>query len=297
MRTRLTLRFVILSCLLIPGYRGGTAPAAGYLSAAGIVVLSDGTSGSGFYWNQQGRIYFVTARHLLYQTNKEAHGSTFQLRGDRALVRSPATAGPRVTLLSLDLHKLEVDKRTRFHPFHDVAVIEVGTVGTDPAKVSPLLSPGVRALVDKSTNAELPSPVTTFRALKQLIAGTGCFFIGYATSLEAEAYSRAGVESSQPWTRVGRIMAVNYREGTILVGTRVYQGDSGAPVFELGDSPHGIWRGRLIGVVSGYAKRRPTEDDDADDASGALWNAEYTVVESADYVAELTAENGQLAVR
>lgn len=296
MRTRSTLRVVVLSLLLL-GTGSRSAPLDGYLSKAGLVVLSDGTSGSGFYWNRERRVFFVTARHLLYQTNREVTGSTFQLRGDRALVRSPLTAGLRVTLLNLDLHRLEVDKRTRFHPFHDVAVIEVGTIGTNHTSTFLVLSAGVRDLTASEKNAELIAPAIRNRALKNLVAGTGCFFIGYATSLDTEAYSRSGVESSQPWTRVGRIMTVNYREGTILIGTRVYQGDSGAPVFELGDSPQTIWCGRLIGVVSGYAERRPTGDDDEDDVSGALWNRDYTVVESADYVEELTAESGHLEVR
>lgn len=279
----------LLVLMGLPGTRAGPVPVEGYLSAAAIVGISDGSSGSGFYWSREGIVYFVTARHLLLATNHSPMAELYKVKSSRALVRSPVPTGTRMNILALDLDNLQGARRIRVHTFHDIAAIEIGHWATNLPDLMLQLSPGVRDVSGNPEGTPLACAAPNVRPLNDITAGTRCFLVGYATSLSAQENFRAGVDPSLPWARMGRIMVVNYQQGTLWVRSRVFPGDSGGPVFEAEAGSIDPWRGRFIGVISEYMEATGLGNSDEEDPAEAFWDQGYTVVESADSLMELTS--------
>jgi len=289
MKSPTSIWMALLVMMGLPGTRAGPVPVEGYLSAAGIVGISDGSSGSGFYWSREGIVYFVTARHLLLATNHSPMAELYKVKSRRALVRSPVPAGTRMNILALDLDNLQEARRIRVHMSHDIAAIEIGQLTTNRPNLPFRLSPGVQDVSGNPEGTPLACAAPNVWPLNDISAGTRCFLAGYATSLGAQENSRTGVEPSLPWARMGRIRVVNYRQGTLWVRSRVFPGDSGGPVFEAAAGAPDPWRGRVIGVISEYVEATALGNSEEEDPAEAFWDQGYTVVESADSLMELTS--------
>ena len=261
-----------------------------FLSCAVIIVLADGSSGSGFYWNRGGTIFLVTARHILFVPDRGADNHSFKLVSHQAILRSPVLARnvPRVNLFLLDLAKLHEARLTRHHSNHDVAVIQIGSVATTLPHPPVVLSVGVRALSPNAAS-DLDFAALPTKELKDVAAGSGCFFLGYATSLGPEEYSSLGIELSRPWARTGRIVRVNHRAKTLLIECQIYHGDSGGPVFELEGLGPNTSRVRLLGVASQFIRLKEHRQEGEFDCDQTWSRRGYTVVESADVLVDLTS--------
>lgn len=297
MKSPASLWMALLVLMGLPRTRAGPVPVEGFLSAAAIVGISDGSSGSGFYWSREEIVYFVTARHLLLATNQSPTAELYKLKSSRALIRSPVPAGTRMNILALDLDNLQGARRIRVHMSHDIAAIEIGQVATNRPSLTLRPSPGVQDVSGNPEGTALACAAPNVWPLNDISAGTRCFLVGYATSLGAQENFRDGVDPALPWARMGRIMVVNYQQGTLWVRSRVFKGDSGGPVFEAEAGSIDPSRGRFIGVISEFVETTALGNSDEEDPAEAFWDQGYTVVESADSLMELTSASNPWTAR
>jgi hypothetical protein len=89
MKARLAWLLAFCSWFPWSGVAASLAMTHEIVSCAVIIVLADGSSGSGFYWNREGRIFLVTARHILFAADGDTDKHPLKLKSNQAIFRSP----------------------------------------------------------------------------------------------------------------------------------------------------------------------------------------------------------------
>lgn len=238
-----------------------------------LIKLSNGDSGSGFFFKSNTAVYLVTAKHVLFDPN------TQQLRDTRMEIvsysKDLSEATPNIT--AVDLATLAKENVVP-HPSQDVAVVRlfsIITMGTEE-KFADL--PGVKTeLVSKA--GLLCVGFESVKRLNQVLVGNDVIVFGYPTSLGLKNVPQ--IDSQRPLLRKGLVAGVDMRRRSIVLDCPSYPGNSGGPVVEA--DPEGFSkRFLIIGVISQYVPYA-----DGGKSFALMANSGYSIAVPVDFVLEL----------
>jgi hypothetical protein len=231
-----------------------------------LITLNNGTSGSGFYINTTTAMYFVTAKHVIFDPN------TGVLRGEEVdpathnvtrtvvaelLSYSKDSSDPTPNLLTVDLSAMVKTGDLKAHPTEDVAVVKLGT----PPAENPTTTPGQTTSISfitgvivksRSTNGPVAASVETLKRFDQVLTGNEVIVFGYPNSLGLQ--QKPQFDSHRPLLRKGIVAGQNTQRRSIILDCPAYQGNSGGPVLqiEMDDANFLTTRFSIIGVVSEF---------------------------------------------
>lgn len=218
-----------------------------------MITLDTGSSASGFYFhdNQRG-IYFVTARHVIFESDQAGHVK--KPRGIRALLLSyPAEDAETPIFMELNLPKLWQDGALILHEFQDVVLVRLGTITTQGAVREIALSEGVLRKAfsgQEMTGTILGANPDMIQKFPEVLIGNEVFLFGFPTSLGIQDYPQ--IDYRRPLLRKGIVAGKNEENRTIILDCATHFGNSGGPVIEVEQDSLTETRFSIIGMVVEY---------------------------------------------
>ena len=243
------------------------------LSAPVLITLSNGETGSGFYFDCSNHLFLATARHVLFDPEG-------RLKSTEATFLSGAySAGEGDVALKVGLGILHTNKEIRFHSSHDTVLVRLAQKA--PGKGWAYDSSIVKFVnYPKSGIATIGLGLT--RRVADLKAGEDVFVFGYPTSIGLQQSPK--FDYSKPLLRKGIVSAIYQQTQTIVLDSSVYFGNSGGPVMAVSDGHQFA----VIGVVSEMIPFMDVwENKRFNYVTGNLSNSGYSVVEPIDFLLDL----------
>lgn len=252
-----------------------------------LLKFDTGVTGSGFLLKTVEKIYFITARHVLF---KDEEKKIRELNGHMLELICPprSTSDSSVSRYIIDTKEAIILQ----HDNADIAAIEIGTLkvvqGTSEAHEIES-SKGIK-LVEKSVTWVVNTVAgLTTKFLAEVLIGNDVILYGYPTSLWMQ--QKPQFDYNKPLLRKGIIANVYPDKGTIILDCPVYYWNSGWPAveieIEISKEGYKIHH-KVIGVVSQFI---PFVEQWINTKNGLtnteLSNSWYSVVVSMDKVFEL----------
>ncbi len=246
-----------------------------------LIVLESGSSGSGFQLNTDENMYFITAKHVLFDNKGN-------LLADKAEItcQSKDINDDTTTVFSVNLKDLNNSKNVYSHQSKDVAAFRIGKVETNKNGNNYTCTP-IPGVDVKQTGKTGPISVAkeTPIMIDQVLVANDIYLYGYPLSLGLK--NSPQFDYNKPLLRKGIVASINKKEGTIILDCPVYYGNSGGPVVQVtreqGNSRHSV-----IGVVSQFI---PYAEDWINQSNRIVHteisNSGYSVAVSMDYVYEM----------
>jgi hypothetical protein len=137
-----------------------------------LIDLANKSSGSGFYVNTDEAVWFVTAKHVLFDEKGE-------LLADKAELLSYGVDDDVGTALEIDLKALNAAGLVKASKSGDAAVLKVG-IATEPAKLERQISPppGV-SIKRKGPDGVYGTALTDIRTYDDVAIGNDIVVFGY----------------------------------------------------------------------------------------------------------------------
>lgn len=276
------LIFLTATCILVHaqgtiGVRGPSDGVLHFLPLPVHVEFPGISSGSGFYIQHSNRLAFATARHVLFQKNGELVSTNLSLTSPSVF---PTNSG--FVKCSANLAILLPNKNVRGHLTHDVALVFLAELQSD-GKITE--KQGV-TFTTKDGMQPLAASSAAIKRLNDVQIGCDVYIYGFPVSIGLRNSPR--FDYSKPLVRRGLIAGTYKEQGTIIVDSSVYFGNSGGPVVQI--APNGItsWSVGIIGIVSELIPFVEVWENKAYKFSNhTLSNSGYSVVEPMDFVLEL----------
>ena len=250
-----------------------------------LISLKTGSNGSGFFLNNDSRIYLVTASHVLFD---ETSGN---LKAQQAKLLS-YSIDPKETernIIQLDLKVLVESNRVRKHSSEDVAVvfIAMSKENADTGQKTLSVVPGVD-VIQKAPSGILGVNFESVKPFKDVLTANPIYVFGYPTSLGMKEIPQ--IDPLRPLLRFGIVAGTNPDGKTIILDCPSYPGNSGGPVLEVENVDLGKKKFKVIGVVSQFIPFSETRANITHkDKNLTISNFGYTIAVSMDPVIELTS--------
>lgn len=212
-----------------------------------LITLDDRAYGSGFYFRKENKLYFVTARHVLFQEDKKTE--TLNMLWSKALLTSyftdPTTHASTQQMVALDLRALDAAKQLRAHPDRDIAIILLAA--SSQAGPGPLQqwSPGVTAPPGEIKLRSISA--TNVKLFSDVLVGNEAFVFGYPRSIGLKEMPQ--VDYNRPLLRKGIVAGKSDLLQTLVLDCPIYYGNSGGPILEAEQVSIDRWEFKLIGVA------------------------------------------------
>lgn len=244
-----------------------------------LVTVVQAGSGSGFFLNTSYSVFFVTAKHVLFDPNSGTlAGSTCSLL---SYARDPNETAKNE--FHLDLQQLSAGGHLVSHPVADVAVVKIGTV-TD-GEVTPLA--GVK-VVSTAPLGILCVAGENVKRFADVLVANEVFIFGYPISIGLKNLPQ--IDYAKPLLRKGIIAGKNEALGTLILDCPVYWGNSGGPVLEVESEGISTKRFKVVGVVSQLVPLVETWRNETQGYQNIdLSNSGYSVASPMDPVMELVS--------
>jgi hypothetical protein len=251
----------------------------------GIVAGPDTGSASGFLLGLRNQEFFVTARHVLFDSVKGTSAQTqWALKGTEVNLRiySGNPDSGRTATITVDLQVALRRGGILLHPTQDVAIVHLGHRETEDSE-DIIFAPEVsmRAAEPLSFSELPPSAIKRFR---DVIVGNSTFIFGYPSSIGLKNLPQ--IEPLKPLLRRGVIAGKNMQEQTLILDCPVYYGNSGGPVIEVEYMPNGV-RYRIVGVVSEFVPFAEKWVVTHTSSNVEVSNSGYSIAVPIDFVIEL----------
>jgi len=218
--------FYLLLSSFIPSYAASILPEDNSAYPA-LIDFGNGFTGSGFYLNDKSHVYFVTAKHVLFDLKtgalKSAEATLISYDGKITSDHS--------VKVKINLQNLYNDKRIKAHKNFDVAVAYIGDLVTEKGAIVNFISPLKYLSTPTIRNKTLLSDVKNFKSFDDVIVGNDVYLFGYPTSLIL--LNSPQFEKNKPLIRKGIVAGKNTINKTIILDCPVYYGNSGGPVIQL----------------------------------------------------------------
>ena len=262
-----------------------------------LATLNNGSTGSGFYLNDGKELFFVTAKHVLFDKKTNAlQGNSLQL-----LSYSRNINEAERNLLTLDLSALSSVGNIKPHPSEDVAIIKLGDVVTNAPAKADSVDDGSRARAVPETHISFLSGVTVnglapsgflsvalenVDTFDQVLVGNDVIMFGYPTSLAL--LPNVKIDFQRPLLRKGIVAGENPPQHSIILDCPSYQGDSGGPIIEVDANSPFETHFKIIGVMSEFVPFADTwENQHFRYINTTLQNSGYSIATPMDFVLEL----------
>jgi hypothetical protein len=261
-----------------------------------LVTIGNGQA-SGFYARDTKSVFFVTAKHVLFDPGKK-----WGLRAPTATLLSYGASLKEAgrNLLTLDLAKLSDQGNVKADPSEDVAIVKIATQPANPPSpttpaepTAPLppaslvfASPIEGVTINERTNSG-PVIVDVSKAVKtfdHVLIGNDVLLSGYPVSLALVANPK--IDFSRLLLRV--VAGEDVPEHSIILDCPSYEGDSGAPIIEVDTISAFEKSFSVIGVMNSFV---PSVDVLKSQHFGysntTVENSGYSIITPMDYVLEL----------
>lgn len=250
-----------------------------------LISLETGSNGSGFFLNNDSRIYLVTASHVLF----EQTSGNLKAQQARLLSYSIDPKETERNIIQLDLKTLVESRRVRKHLSEDVAVvfIAMSKENAETGQRSLSVVPGV-VVIQKAPSGILGVNSESVKPFKDVLTANTIYVFGYPTSLGMKEIPQ--IDPLRPLLRFGIVAGTNPDRKTIILDCPSYPGNSGGPVLEVEHIDLGKKNFKVIGVVSRFIPFAETRDNITHKNKNLIIsNFGYTVAVSMDPVIELTS--------
>lgn len=246
-----------------------------------VLAQFNNSSGSGFYIQDSGHIYFATARHVVInpKTNNPYEDSLTLISyrqdvesDDKIVLRLSVNAAMATGNLKMDVgNDILLIRIAVFH--------KIDSLGYGPIVYFPFCT---RLGHSSKINSWPTKDILNFG---QIDAGTEIYIIGYPKSLGLQGK----FDLDRPLFRRGIVAGKDKKFHRIIGDAAVYFGNSGGMVVELYYDKAGTPSMQLIGLVSEYIQF----NDALVDLQGNLRNVDYknsgySVIVPADEIIDMT---------
>jgi len=239
--------------------------------------------GSGFMLQASNSVYFVTARHVLFELST----SGWQLSRPQIEI-SGFTAHSKTnenqTVLIVNLQSLLRKGEVRFSTNRDVALPRLEYCNLTNKNFQTIL-PEVSA---KTTNHVLcMCPETLMMKYpEESFVGNDVFLVGFPASIGISELPQ--IDSTRPLLRKGIVAGLNQSRRTIILDCPVYQGNSGGPVVTKEQVNINTWYFPILGIAVEWVPFRDVwESKRFKYTNQTLSNSGYAVVEPAEAILEM----------
>jgi len=204
-----------------------------------LIKLDSGSSGSGFLLRADNQVYFVTAKHVLFDQADVIQGISAEITCPTRDIDDDTT-----TVFTVNLLKSSVI----YSKNADVAAIFLYTVNlADKTRVE--LCDGVDAKSLGKTGLVSVDARNSTKLLKDVLISNDIIIYGYPSSLGIQGSPQFDYE--RPLLRKGIVAGVYKKQQTIIIDSAVYYGNSGGPVVEIEMQGNSLIH-KVIGVVSEF---------------------------------------------
>ena len=241
-----------------------------------VFVVAGNYTGSGFYIDAGKEIFFVTAKHVLFDVaSNQLHSPIVTL-----ISYSKDLTDSTKNIVNLNLTVLQASNSLRAHKAEDVVVVKVFNTGGSGATISPI--PGV-AVASSAKAGFLTVDLKIVKTFDQVLTGNDVMVFGYPTSLGLQQFPQ--LDPLRPLLRKGIVAGTNPAARTLVLDCPVYFGNSGGPVLEIDRQAFSISLS-IIGVVDQYVPF--VQQAGSQTLSMQLQaNSGYSLAVPMDYVLEL----------
>ncbi|MBU1557947.1 trypsin-like peptidase domain-containing protein [Patescibacteria group bacterium] len=253
------------------------------LSYPVLVKVGDGSSGSGFYFNDlNNNQYLITAMHVLYNYDKQKEECEPELKNNKMSLVSydQNLVNPQVVDVDISLLNPKYDKK------NDVVVLKIANLESNSDS-----GYSISYLDGVSSNGGAKTVMVRKDNLKKYedtLISNEVFILGYPKSLQ----DTNQIDESRPLLRKGIVAGKNKERKTIIIDCPVYFGNSGGLVLEVDEGPGFSRTFSVIGVVVEYIPfvERLKSIKRNEIVSVRYENSGYSVVVSTDIILELLEE-------
>ncbi|MGA2221575.1 MAG: serine protease [Verrucomicrobiia bacterium] len=212
-----------------------------YLLFSVLIKLSDGSFGSGFFYGSKSNVFLVTAKHVIF--NPETGNLNAQSAKVLYYYNQPSNT-PANTEMSIDLVGLYSNTLIKAHSTQDMAVIHLGKMISTTQYV-------YNAFI------MVPHPIIVTVPLKKyedVQVSDEVYLFGYPSSIGIRdiAGFPPQIDYNLPLLRKAIVAGKNPNNRTIVLDSPTYFGNSGGPVLAIENPSLGIYKFKLIGVISQY---------------------------------------------
>lgn len=268
--------FLVCVGVLSAGFARGQMVFPKALQEIPALVVLGAHEGTGFFVNYSNRVFFVTAKHVLFDVNNPG----MPLWSDRAQIyyHSRDSAMGEADL-SVSLQDMLNHQKLRAHPTHDVACFfmekETGT------------NHQISIYVEMhSTNRLTVIPDSMFQKFENVSVGTDIYGFGYPTSIGIPETPQ--LNAHRALARKGIIADTDSAKRTLVLDLALYQGNSGGPVIECIEPAIGIQEYRLVGIAVQFIPfRERWINDKFGYANTTYSNSGYSIAEPVDSLLEI----------
>lgn len=246
-----------------------------------LCQLKNGGSGTGFMLSDSNYLYFVTARHVLIDLDKNRNDKLLDDTMHLITYRN-ITYDDKQDTLTLSLDQLSRDRNIQYNREYDVAVIRIAKNNSD--KVTHNYVNGI--VKNRPSTTIHMTPVKFVKTFDQTKLGADTYIIGYPKSLGI--ISGNDYDFNRPLLRKGIVAGKDKKYWNIIIDCPAYQGNSGGPVFQVFPFSNGGFEMNIIGIVSRtIALGEISENKYYRYNSIDIENSGYTVVVPIDFALEL----------
>lgn len=251
-----------------------------------LIKLRDGSSGSGFFFNNNNEtMYLVTARHVLFKLVKQDDEENWLLRNaqEMKLLFNNNVEGS-TELLELSVN-LEVVTPT-CDPENDVAIVKIANYVEQDGRRTISFFDGV-TLPNYGGEVHVVSVTNSgIKMYEDVLVSNEVYISGYPSSLGNP--NEPQINYKTPLLRKGIVAGKNDVQKTLILDCSVYFGNSGGIVIEVEQIDVTGKKFKIIGLVSEYI---PFYDELRSLRHGHahlnIENSGYSVVVPMDTVIEL----------
>lgn len=251
------------------------------LSYPVLVVLEDKSSSSGFYIVDNSNVYFVTARHSIFNKNNTLKSKTIILSS------CCNTDISKKIEFKINLEELLKAKLIQYHTIHDVAIVYMGkNILLNNGNTALSFSENFIQRLSDECNICL-SDTKWIEKFDDVKIGNEVFIFGYPNSLGL--VSEQQIDYNMPLLRKGIVAGMNVHKKTIVLDCPAYQGNSGGPVLIVEKLDNSKTTFLPIGIVTQFVPfvEKWVNDKYENVTNTTISNSGYSIVEPIDIVLEL----------
>lgn len=244
------------------------------------LILSNGSSGSGYLVNTIDKIFLVSAKHVVSNPDGTAFTGTARIIGHSANLNDDDQIE-----YAFDFAKLNETSNVKFHSTEDIVVIYCGSRESDG--LTSFVN-GIR-ITKKPTGRCIGVAFKHIKIFQDVGVSNSVFIQGYPSSIGLKVLPQ--IDYQKPLVRRGIVAAKNKKQNTIILDCPVFPGNSGGPVIEAVEDNLGI-HFKVIGTIIQRIPMATNLISNSVPDGVVIYNSGYSVVNPMDSVIEMISNWG-----